>query len=147
MLFTLESADSRVRSQGQRTPEVSQALVIVGREAFSMSEYRKILILSANPKGTSKLRIDEEMREIKEGLRRSKQRSQFAIETAEALRYRDLRRVILDHEPQVVHFSGHGEGEEGLVFENETGQVQLVKAEALAGLFELFAAQVECVIT
>ncbi len=111
-----------------------------------MSDRRKILILSANPKGTPKLRLDEEMREIKEGLRRAKQRSQFTIETAEAVRYRDLRRVIFDHQPQVVHFSGHGEGEEGLIFEDETGQVKFVKAEALAGLFELFAAQVECVI-
>lgn len=111
-----------------------------------MSECRKILILSANPKGTSKLRLDEEKREIKEGLRRAKQRSQFTIEVAEATRYRDLRRVILDFEPNIVHFSGHGEGDEGLVFEDETGHAKFVKADALAGLFELFAAQVECVI-
>ncbi|NEQ33375.1 MAG: TIR domain-containing protein [Leptolyngbya sp. SIO4C5] len=86
------------------------------------------------------------MREIEEGLRRAKQRSQFTIETAKALRYRDLRRVILDYEPHIVHFSGHGEAEEGLVFEDETGQVKFVNAEALSGLFELVADQVECVL-
>ncbi len=107
---------------------------------------RKILILSANPKGTSQLRVDEEMREIKEGLRRSKQREDFVIETIPALRYRDIRRAILDYEPNIVHFSGHGAGEEGLAFEDETGQEKLVGAEPLAKLFKLFADKIECVV-
>jgi len=107
---------------------------------------KRILILSANPKGTSRLRLDEEVREIKEGLRRAKAREQFSIETAEAVRYRDIHRAILDYEPHILHFSGHGTGEEGLVFENETGNEKLVDAEALAGLFELFADQLECVV-
>ena len=86
------------------------------------------------------------MREIKEGLRRARVREKFSIESAEAVRYRDIHRAILDYEPQIVHFSGHGAGEEGLVFEDETGQEKFVDAEALAGLFELFADQVECVV-
>ena len=89
-----------------------------------MNDLRRILLLSANPKGIPKARLDEEMREIEEGLRRAKQRSQFMIQMSPAARYRDLRRVILDYEPHIVHFSGHGEGEEGLVFEDETGRVK-----------------------
>ncbi|WP_248277663.1 CHAT domain-containing protein [Brasilonema sp. UFV-L1] len=107
---------------------------------------RKILLLSANPRGTSQLRLDEEMREIKEGLRRAKKRDFYLIETAEAVRYRDIHRAILDYEPHIIHFCGHGTGEEGLAFEDEMGQVKLVDAEALAGLFQLFADQVECVV-
>ncbi|MFM7905321.1 MAG: TIR domain-containing protein [Microcystis sp.] len=107
---------------------------------------KRILILSANPKNTAPLRLDEEMREIKEGLRRAKQRDNFVIETGQAVRYRDIRRAILDFEPNIVHFSGHGAGEEGLAFEDETGQVKLVEAQALASLFELFADQIECVV-
>ncbi len=107
---------------------------------------RKILLLSANPRGTSQLRVDEEMREIKEGLRRAKKRDLYLIDTAEAVRYRDIHRAILDYEPHIIHFCGHGTGEEGLAFEDEIGQVKLVDAEALAGLFQLFADQVECVV-
>ena len=107
---------------------------------------KKILILSANPKGTTPLRLSEEIREIKEGLRRAKRREQFVIESAEAVRYRDIRRVILDYEPQILHFSGHGAGEEGLVFEDETGHEKLVDAEALADLFALFSDKLECVV-
>jgi CHAT domain len=106
----------------------------------------KILILAANPKGTSRLRLDEELREIKNGLRRAKAREQFLIESAEAVRYRDIHRAIIDFEPQIVHFSGHGAQDKGLVFEDETGQEKLVDAEALAGLFELFAEHLKCVL-
>ncbi|MDJ0797967.1 MAG: pentapeptide repeat-containing protein [Calothrix sp. MO_167.B12] len=105
-----------------------------------------ILLLSANPVNTTKLRLDEEMREIKEGLKRAKQREQFIIETSEAVRYRDIHRAILDHEPQIIHFSGHGYGEDGLAFEDETAQIKLIDAEALGELFELFSDQVECVV-
>jgi hypothetical protein len=107
---------------------------------------RKILILSANPRGTIKLRLDQEMREIKEGLRRAKKRDQYSIDIAEAVRYRDIHRAILDYEPHIIHFCGHGAGEEGLMFEDEAGQVKLVDAQALAGLFDLFADQIECVV-
>lgn len=112
----------------------------------SRTPVNKILILAANPKGTSRLRLDEELREIKNGLRRASRREQFLIESAEAVRYRDIHRAIIDFEPQIVHFSGHGAQEKGLVFEDETGKEKLVDAEALAGLFELFAEHVKCVL-
>jgi hypothetical protein len=51
-----------------------------------------------------------------------------------------------DYQPQVVHFCGHGEGQKGLVLEDESGQAKLVSTEALANLFELFSDQVECVL-
>ena len=107
---------------------------------------KTILILSANPKGTTPLRLSEEIRDIKEGLRRAKRREQFVIESAEAVRYRDIHRAFLDFEPHILHFSGHGAGEEGLVFEDETGQEKLVNGEALAELFELFSDKLECVV-
>jgi len=92
------------------------------------------------------LRLGEEVREIKEGLKRSKYRELFQIETAEAVRVGDIQRAMLDYEPNIVHFSGHGAGEDGLVFEDVTGQIKLVSAEALAGLFELFANRLDCVL-
>jgi len=107
---------------------------------------KKILVLSANPKGTKQLRLGDEIREIKEGLQLAKQRDRFKIESAEAVRDIDIHRSILNHEPQIIHFSGHGAGEPGLIFEDNTGQQKLVDAEALAGLFDLFADQVECVL-
>jgi len=107
---------------------------------------KKILILTANPKNTDKLRLDEEVREIQAGLERARKRSRFEIITRWALRVDDLRRALLDHEPQIVHFSGHGGGKHGLALENSSGQMQLVSTESLARLFNLFKDKIECVV-
>ena len=106
---------------------------------------KKILLLSANPINTSKIRLDEEVREIQAGLERAKDREEFQIISKLAVRVDDLRRALLDHEPQIVHFSGHGGGSQGLALENNSGQTQLVSAQALARLFKLFP-QIECVV-
>jgi hypothetical protein len=107
---------------------------------------KKILILSANPRETSKLRLDEEVQKIQAGLERAKSRDNFEIITKWAVRPIDIRRALLDHEPQIVHFSGHGLGEGGLAFENITGQMQPVSTKSLAWLFELFKDKIECVL-
>jgi len=113
---------------------------------FSNVIARKILILAANPKSTSRLRLDEEVREIDEGLYRAKHRERFELVQKWAVRPRDIYRAMLEVNPHIVHFAGHGAGEEGLVFEDDSGQLRFVTKEALAGLFELFADQVECVV-
>lgn len=132
---------------------------------------KTILVLAANPKGTPQLRLDEEVREIQAGLERAKQRSAFKLQQRWAVRPQDVRRAMLDLQPQFVHFSGHSIGEpsdcqatateaqprkstqvdsnglsEGLYLESEAGQVKLVGTAALSGLFELFADRVECVL-
>jgi len=110
-----------------------------------ISSVKKILIISATPKMTNQLRLDEEVREIEEGLRRSKHRSQFQIQLRLAARLRDLRRALLDYESHIVHFSGHGK-EEGILVEDEIGFAVPVSTDALSGLFELFSDRIECVI-
>lgn len=107
---------------------------------------KKILLLSVNPKGTHQLRLDEEFREIQEAFKRSKYRDQFEIIIGLATRVSDLRRALLEYEPTIVHFSGHGSGNDGLVLENEFGQQQLVSSQALASLFEQCQKNVECVL-
>ena len=137
---------------------------------------KTILVLAANPKGTSPLRLGEEVREIQAGLERSKKRDRFRIEQRWAVRSRDVQRALLDCHPQIVHFSGHGMGValagdepgdarkavvisaetgavqngrpelEGLLFEDEMGQSKLVSTSAIASLFSLFSDDVECVV-
>lgn len=110
-----------------------------------MNQVTEILILSANPTNTNRLRLDEEVREIEEGLQRSRNRERFKVRSKWAVRLRDLRRSMLDYEPQIVHFSGHGEVN-GLALEDEFGNAVLVNPDALEGLFELFSDRVECVL-
>lgn len=108
--------------------------------------FRKILVLAANPKGTTPLRLDEEIREIQDGLNRSQHRDRFVVEQRWAVRIKDVRRALLDTNPQIIHFAGHGMGEAGLVFEDIEGGTQFVDSQALANLFGLFAATIECVV-
>ena len=114
-----------------------------------MSNPIKLLVLIANPTLASQapLRLDAEVRLIDEALRRSRHREQFELFTQLATRPIDLRRSLLDYRPQIVHFSGHGTGEEGLLLENDAGQMQEVSNEALTQLFSIFAAgEIECVL-
>jgi CHAT domain len=105
-----------------------------------------ILFLAANPKGTDPLRLGQELRDIGEGLKRAQKRDQFNLAQRSAVRPRDIQRAMNDLRPQIVHFSGHGAGEAGLVFEDEIGNAKMVDGDALAALFELFADRLNCVV-
>ena len=97
---------------------------------------KRILILTANPTNTKPLRVSEEVREIKSAWERSLNREQFTIIVEEAVRPQELRRTLLGHKPDIVHFSGHGGGEQGLALMTDNGEAFLVKVAPLAKLFK-----------
>jgi energy-coupling factor transporter ATP-binding protein EcfA2 len=108
---------------------------------------KTILVLASSPSDRARLRLDREVREIEEGLRRSQYRDRFVLQQRWAVRPEDLRRALLDFKPQIVHFSGHGEGEDGLLVENDAGLAQAIPTEDLAKLLERFAKRgLECVV-
>jgi len=106
----------------------------------------RILIIAANPEDTPRIRVDEEIREIEKSLKFSKLNFQIKQQLASSVQ--DMRRAILELEPSILHFCGHGEGESGIAFEdhNHNGQTHLISSEALKGLFKLFSTKLECVI-
>jgi len=106
---------------------------------------KSILLVAANPKGTASLRLQEEEREIRERLRLAGY-GKVPINSTGATRPRDIQQAMVDFKPQIVHFSGHGVGQDGLAFEDVSGQLKLVDSEALAILFKLFSNHIECVV-
>jgi hypothetical protein len=107
----------------------------------------KILFLAANPTDTSRLRLGEEFREIQDNIKKALLRDQFKLNLPQlSVRPADISQALLDTQPQIVHFSGHGAPTGALCFESQTGQVQLVQPDALAALFEQFASQITCVL-
>jgi hypothetical protein len=100
----------------------------------------------ANPKSTTKLDLEKELSKILEALNKSSNKLKFEVISCYAASTNDLQDEFRKYQPQIVHFSGHGAGEEGLVFEDETKHLQLANTKALAGLFKLFEGIVECVI-
>lgn len=103
----------------------------------------KILLILVNPVDTGHLNLYREERKIKEC---SILNPCLKIETVPAARPADLISKIEKYKPHIVHFSGHGEGRKGLVFEDNRGQPQIVDSEALVNLFKYFAKEVKCVV-
>ncbi|MEL6439087.1 MAG: effector-associated domain EAD1-containing protein [Cyanobacteria bacterium J06621_8] len=105
-----------------------------------------ILFLSSNPHDTEKLRLNREIHEIEKALRQSKNREQFIFIPKVAVQIDDLQREIRQSKASIVHFSGHGVGDRGLVLENYTEKQDLVNNRAIADLFKLFEDRVECLV-
>jgi CHAT domain len=103
-----------------------------------------ILFLASNPDGLRQ--VGRELRDIEERLGLSKYRERFNLEERFAVRPKDIQRALLKDSPSIVHFAGNGTGEAGLIFEDEVGNPKLVDGAALAGLFELFADNIRCVV-
>lgn len=106
---------------------------------------RKILVLAANPEGTSKLNLGVEVRGIQRSLQLAQERDRFSFVSEWAVRTQDLMQLLVTHQPHIVHFLGHGSGEKGLVLEDSGGRSQQVPTKALAKLFQQVSS-VECVL-
>jgi hypothetical protein len=106
---------------------------------------RKVLFLASSPVDKARLRLDKEVREIREGLKRSNERDSFELIPWFAASIHDLRRGLLDNSPQIVHFAGHGD-DDGILVEGNKGRAVPVPVDALADLFGLCQEHVKCVI-
>jgi hypothetical protein len=111
-----------------------------------------ILYLTASPKDPDPdlqlppLRTDLEMRKVKERLQLSRERDRYRIEFCPASRQEDISQALLDFEPEIVHFSGHGDSDGNLLLENDGGGVVPTSPEGLARLFRLHRSTIKCVI-
>lgn len=104
---------------------------------------KRILILAANPKDTTTLRLGEEISKIERSLRSGKHRDKFVLLPIMAAQVDDLHRILAD-DPTIIHFSGHGD-RNGFYFENESGFKVQVTGEQIAALLKE-CANLECVI-
>lgn len=68
----------------------------------------KVLMLAADSRSGG-LRLDHEIREAFDAVRSSRAASELEIATELAVRPGDLARALLRHDPQIVHFAGHGD--------------------------------------
>ncbi|MEG3959603.1 L-histidine N(alpha)-methyltransferase [Microcoleus sp. herbarium2] len=98
------------------------------------------MILSANPK--EDLNLDREIRELRRVIDLADEKQQFEIIDVSAAQPKDLQEQLLKHKPQIVHFCGHGNGEQGLMFDNGQGG-QLIDTEAFSNLLKLISNNIE----
>jgi len=75
------------------------------------SETHTILFLASNPSKTAKLQLDKEFVQIFDSLQNTP--DSFQLKAEWAVRPEQLQKAILTHKPHILHFSGHGEGDNG----------------------------------
>lgn len=105
----------------------------------------KILFLAANPTDTARLRIDEEARAIDQVLRLAEYRN-FDIASHWAVQIDDLQQLLLRHQPDIVHFSGHGSPESEIILQVDAEKSAPVPSQALRTLFKLLKQNIRCVV-
>lgn len=107
----------------------------------------KILFLAANPVDVAtRLRIDKEIREISQKIRWGTLRDQLQLVSEWAVRAEDLQEMLMRHQPDIVHFSGHCSPSSGIMLEDECGNRKVVNREALADLFRILKGNIRLVV-
>jgi WD40 repeat protein len=81
----------------------------------------KVLLFAANPHGTAPLDLPREFREIDDEVKRGPYRNEVELILVPGTRPVDLLRKLNENQPQVVHFSSHGNPGE-LILESEVGE-------------------------
>lgn len=105
----------------------------------------RVLFLAANPSDTSSLSLGREVRTITESIQRSQSKQAIQLVSQWAVRPQDLQRALLEHQPQIVHFSGHGT-DDGLLFLDEDDAATLIPPQVLAATFSTFKDTVRLVV-
>lgn len=146
-------ADPDVTAPGGTTKPWASVLRRDAPEPSSRSGARRrrakrhgILFLAANPHGGNLLKLGEECAEIQRELRMTANRDEFYLESRWAVGIDELMRHLMELEPTVLHFSGHGGGNAGLMFQDQQGQPQPVSARALAMMVTAAARSVRVVV-
>ena len=104
----------------------------------------KILYLAANPITMTLLDLTREIRAIEQLIGVGKPRDGLEIVACWAARTSDLQRALLEEDPQILHFSGHGSPREQFILEDGTGA--RVEKEAFSDLIGIVGANVRLVV-
>ena len=105
-----------------------------------------ILFLAANPDGTDPRKLGEECAEIQRELKMTPYRDDFHFESRWAVSIDELMRHLMELDPTVIHVSGHGDCNGGLLLQDEHGHGQPVSGRALAMIMESAAHHVRVVV-
>ena len=94
-----------------------------------------------NPINAPGIRPNPEFEEIRDTFEGNKH---FSIISELATTFDKLYDALALHEPNIVHFIGHGKGENGLVLENSEGKKHLIQTDELIDIFKEYSQDIEC---
>ncbi len=106
----------------------------------------RILYLGAEPVDEARLRSGREFEEIRSQLEHSRYHERFRLEPRMAVTKPMLSQALLDLEPQMIHFSGHGMESGEICLENSSGYSTPVTPKDLSALFQECSDRINCVV-
>lgn len=115
------------------------------RPRRAMSDLIKILFVGVNPNDTASLDLAEEAETIQARLRQSKFRERFEVVQRWKTEASALPGLLMEHSPQILHFSGHGTVDGRLYFRGPKGRAVPADDATIARLFGLLGG-VRCVV-
>ncbi|MEX1014411.1 MAG: hypothetical protein WDZ80_04595, partial [Candidatus Paceibacterota bacterium] len=123
--------DKRQKEEEKRTRELNNTInqhdMLLNKTMSDVEELKRVpdeitvLFFASNPLDQKQLRLDEEVREIQEMIRKTKHRDSVNLESCWAVRPGDVIQAINEKSPAVVHFSGHGSDNDEIILQDEMG--------------------------
>lgn len=106
-----------------------------------------ILFLSANPAEGHWLQVDQEAKEIEYKLAEGRYRDRFELVKEPGVSVDDIQYLLLQRNPNIVHFSGHGEVD-AIYLQGPGGHAQRLSERALSDLFGIVNrnGNIKCVV-
>jgi hypothetical protein len=130
---------------GLRHPELFATLVDYQRAISKDKTHFVVLFLASDPSDAARLRLLKEFSEVENEFAK---RSRFSFTTKYVFSARpdELTRRLLEERPHIVHFSGHGDSDGRLCFEDGAGRMWPADKNAVALMFEPVRRYVKCVV-
>lgn len=105
-----------------------------------------ILFVSSDPTDEARLRLGKESSQIEDQILKGADRENLGFQQRHAVKVDDFTFALVNYKPDIVHFSGHGRAEGGILFEDELGAAFEVPADTLGFVFQNFPKRVKCVL-
>jgi esterase/lipase superfamily enzyme len=128
------------------SPKTTESIVVVVESPPLTVQRCDVLILAANPKVTDPLKLQEEADLILASLQENRSGREYVVQIQQATRAEDLSKYLLQYQPIVVHFAGHGSSRSEIILEDGQKAIQPVTPAALANLFATAGEGIECVV-
>ncbi|RCJ18463.1 hypothetical protein A6770_33035 [Nostoc minutum NIES-26] len=129
--------------QSNQTPNIPEK-----NQTHNVSDNKKcdILVLAANPIETDRLQLEEEGNRIRQRLQEGEEGKNYIVKVERDVQVEELPKYLLQYEPLILHFGGHGSPSGEIILNNSQGQAQQVSLEVLAELLAVLRGRIECVV-
>lgn len=107
---------------------------------------QRVLLLCADVNGYSRIGFSREIRELEARIGRSSHRCQMTLIPKMAVRIPDILAALNEHQPDIVHITGHGTSSGEVIILDETDEIVHLDASKVARLLWPFREVVTAVV-